>query len=99
MQAAERAAWLRLISTPGLGPRAARKLLSAFGLPQAIFDAGLPNLLRSVPEPLARVLALLETVQIGPADPTPEQGQEPPPIARQRLRGAGGRCLFRRPER
>ena len=57
MQAAERAAWLRLISTPGLGPRAARQLLSAFGLPQAIFDAGLSTLLRSMPEPLARVLA------------------------------------------
>ena len=57
MQAAERAAWLRLITTPGLGPRAARQLLSAFGLPQAIFDAGLSTLLRSMPEPLARVLA------------------------------------------
>src|SRR5918993_1746703 len=57
MQAAERAAWLRLICTPGLGPRAARKLLSTFGLPEAIFDAGLSTLLRSMPEPLARVLA------------------------------------------
>ena len=57
MQAAERAAWLRLITTPGLGPRAARRLLSTFGLPQAIFDAGFSTLLRSMPEPLARVLA------------------------------------------
>ncbi len=57
MQAAERAAWLRLITTPGLGPRAARRLLSTFGLPQAIFDAGLSTLLRSMPEALARVLA------------------------------------------
>src|SRR4029453_10145863 len=57
MQAAERAAWLRLISTPGLGPRAARQLLSAFGLPQAIFAAGLATLLRTIPEPLARVLS------------------------------------------
>ncbi len=57
MQAAERAAWLRLITTPGLGPRAARQLLSTFGLPQAIFDAGLSTLLRSMPEALARVLA------------------------------------------
>ncbi|MGB3428480.1 MAG: DNA-protecting protein DprA, partial [Burkholderiaceae bacterium] len=46
MQAAERAAWLRLILTPGLGPRTARKLLSVFGLPDAIFAAGLPALLR-----------------------------------------------------
>src|SRR5512137_3050505 len=57
MQAAERAAWLRLILTPGLGPRTARSLLAAFGLPDAIFAAGLPALLRVVPEPLARELA------------------------------------------
>ena len=57
MQAAERAAWLRLILTPGLGPRTARRLLAAFGLPDAIFSAGLPALLRVVPEPLAHELA------------------------------------------
>src|SRR5512137_2451857 len=57
MQAAARAAWLRLILTPGLGPRTARKLLSVFGLPDAIFAAGLPALLRVLPEPLARELA------------------------------------------
>jgi len=57
MQAAERAAWLRLTLTPGLGPRTARSLLAAFGLPDAIFSAGLPALLRVVPEPLARELA------------------------------------------
>ena len=57
MQAAERAAWLRLILTPGLGPRTARKLLAAFGLPDTIFAAGVHALLRVVPEPLARELA------------------------------------------
>ncbi len=57
MQAAERAAWLRLIVTPGLGPRTARQLLATFGLPDAIFAAGLPALLRSLPEPLARLVA------------------------------------------
>jgi DNA processing protein len=57
MRAAERAAWLRLILTPGLGPRTARKLLSIFGLPDAIFAAGQPALMRAVPEPLARELA------------------------------------------
>ncbi|MBA2547451.1 MAG: DNA-protecting protein DprA [Burkholderiaceae bacterium] len=57
MQAAERAAWLRLILSPGLGPRTARQLLGTFGLPDAIFEAGLPALLRTVPEPLARILA------------------------------------------
>ena len=57
MQAAERAAWLRLIATPGLGPRSARQLLSTFGLPDAIFESGLPTLLRSLPEALARTVA------------------------------------------
>jgi len=57
MQAAERAAWLRLVTTPGLGPRSARQLLSTFGLPDAIFDAGLRTLLRSLPEALARTMA------------------------------------------
>jgi DNA processing protein len=57
MQAAERAAWLRLILTPGLGPRTARKLLSAFGLPDEIFAAGRAALARVVPEALANELA------------------------------------------
>jgi DNA processing protein len=57
MQAAERAAWLRLTLTPGLGPRTARSLLAAFGLPDAVFSAGLHALLRVVPEPLAHELA------------------------------------------
>jgi len=57
MQAAERAAWLRLILSPGLGPRTARQLLATFGLPDAIFETGLSALLRTVPEPLARALA------------------------------------------
>lgn len=34
----ELAAWLRLSLTPGVGPSAARKLLAAFGLPEAIFN-------------------------------------------------------------
>ena len=32
--------WLRLTATPGVGPRAQRALLAAFGLPQHIFSAG-----------------------------------------------------------
>ena len=35
----ELAAWLRLIETPGVGRDSARKLLAAFGSPQAVFDA------------------------------------------------------------
>lgn len=57
MEAPERAAWLRLIATPGVGPRAARHLLTHFGLPGAVFDAGFVSLQRVVPDPLARLLA------------------------------------------
>lgn len=38
MDRAELEAWLRLTLTPGVGNDAARRLLAAFGLPQAIFD-------------------------------------------------------------
>lgn len=37
---AERALWLRLILTPGIGPGAVRQLLERFGLPEDILDAG-----------------------------------------------------------
>ena len=36
---ADFAAWLRLLETPGLGRDGARRLLAAFGSPQAVFDA------------------------------------------------------------
>ena len=35
----ELAAWLRLVDTPSIGRQTARRLLAAFGSPQAIFDA------------------------------------------------------------
>lgn len=38
MERDELAAWLRLSLTPGVGNDSARKLLAAFGLPQAIFE-------------------------------------------------------------
>lgn len=37
MLRSELAAWLRLLLTPGVGPESARKLLAAFGLPEAVF--------------------------------------------------------------
>lgn len=40
----ERAAWLRLAETPGIGRDSARRLLAAFGSPEAVFDAGAPAL-------------------------------------------------------
>jgi DNA processing protein len=64
MQAAERAAWLRLTATAGLGPRTARHLLSSFGLPDAIFAAGPEALRRAVPEPLAQLLAAAPTPEV-----------------------------------
>ncbi len=36
----ELAAWLRLLETPQIGLETARRLLAAFGSPQAVFDAG-----------------------------------------------------------
>ncbi len=36
----ERAAWLRLVLTPGIGPGAVRRLLEAFGLPEDVLAAG-----------------------------------------------------------
>ncbi len=39
LDAAELAAWLRLLLTDGIGRQSARRLLAAFGSPQAIFDA------------------------------------------------------------
>lgn len=40
MDRAELSAWLRLVLTPGVGNDTARRLLAAFGLPQAIFEQG-----------------------------------------------------------
>ena len=34
----ELVAWLRLLGTPGVGPETARKLLAAFGPPEAVFE-------------------------------------------------------------
>lgn len=52
----EIAAWLRLMQAEGVGAVTARKLLSAFGLPQNIFDAGLSALMKVVPQGVATSL-------------------------------------------
>jgi DNA processing protein len=57
MDSTERAAWLRLTLTPGVGPRTARELLGSFGLPQAIFAASAAALARLIPGDLAQTLA------------------------------------------
>jgi len=80
MDAGERTAWLRLLLTPGLGPRTARELLAAFGLPQEVFSAGsaalgrhvsadLAKLIRQAPSaPIEAVLAKAEEWLAGAAD-------------------------------
>ena len=52
----ELAAWLRLTLSPGVGNTAVRKLLAAFGLPQAIFEQPLPALLQVVTPAQAKAL-------------------------------------------
>ena len=51
------ASWVRLAETPGVGLETARKLLSAFGLPENIFSASPKDLGERVPERIARQLA------------------------------------------
>ncbi len=55
----ERAAWLRLMLTDGVGNNTARKLLSAFGLPLAIFEQSMTALGQIVSE--RQAMALLRT--------------------------------------
>lgn len=52
----ELAAWLRLLETPGVGRESARRLLAAFGSPQAIFDTPAPALREVVSAALATAL-------------------------------------------
>jgi DNA processing protein len=69
MQHDDLAAWLRLILSPGIGNAAARRLLAAFGLPQAIFTQTHAALSQLVPPaqaeglltPPGELAALLDT--------------------------------------
>lgn len=53
----ELAGWIRLQLTPGIGSVGARRLLSAFGLPQQIFDADTASVRAFVPEAAAAAIA------------------------------------------
>ncbi len=64
MDRPELSAWLRLLMTAGVGPLSARKLLAAFGSPQAVFDAS-PAARRAV---LSRDIAALATPPEGLAE-------------------------------
>lgn len=52
----ERAAWLRLVLTPGVGPATARDLLSAVGLPEEILGASPAALSRVAGSAIAQAL-------------------------------------------
>jgi DNA processing protein len=52
----EVALWVRLQQTPGVGPETARKLMTAFGLPEEIFSAGFSALQKVVSERIASAL-------------------------------------------
>lgn len=54
-------AWLRLLLTPRVGPTSARKLLAAFGSPQAVFLASKPA--------LAQVVSAREATEVLKAPP------------------------------
>jgi DNA processing protein len=60
MQDAERRAWLRLSLTEGVAPGAARDLLTAFGLPAAIFESGHAAVARVAGEAVAAALLSVE---------------------------------------
>lgn len=56
MERDDLAAWLRLALTPGVGNQGARRLLAAFGLPDAIFTQSTQALQQVVGEPQAKAL-------------------------------------------
>jgi len=87
MDRQELGAWVRLLMTPGVGPLSARKLLAAFGSPDAVFEANsvarravlgrdIPAL--SVPpEGLAGQIDLCWDWVHGAATPTPDEAAQP----------------------
>mgnify|MGYP003704869217 CR=1 FL=1 len=52
-RAEELGSWIRLMGTDGVGPQTARELLTRFGLPSEIFDAGFSALQKCVSEKVA----------------------------------------------
>lgn len=79
----ELAAWLRLLETPGVGRVTARKLLQAFGSPQAVFEASAAarrellgaRLAEQLAAPPAGFEALLQRTLAWLAQADPQQGE------------------------
>jgi DNA processing protein len=71
MDTQELAAWLRLTLTPGVGNDTARRLLAAFGMPQAVFEQSASALkqvvsaaqTKALQTPAPELAALLQTTQ------------------------------------
>ncbi|RJG04790.1 DNA-protecting protein DprA [Noviherbaspirillum cavernae] len=63
-RAEELAHWIRLEQTPGVGPETARKLLSAFGLPEKVFAAGFAALRQVVSERVTAALTAPESAEM-----------------------------------
>ena len=87
MDRQELGAWVRLLMTPGVGPLSARKLLAAFGSPDAVFEANsvarravlgrdIPALSVS-PEGLAEQIDLCWDWAHGAANATPDEAVRP----------------------
>lgn len=92
MDSRELAAWLRLNATVGIGPASARKLLTAFGSPQAIFDAPQAQLKQVVSA--SQALSLASSTEAIELSIAATQAWIDTPAAPE-LRGAGGEDSFR----
>ncbi len=88
----ELAAWLRLQLTPGIGNIHARRLLEAFGLPQAIFCESPARLTEVVGAPLAQALRQEPAelaMQVAQTLAWLEQPQEDGPLLQRRIATLG----------
>lgn len=87
MDRQELGAWVRLLMTPGVGPLSARKLLAAFGSPDAVFEANSVArravLGRDIPALSVRPEGLAEQIDLcwdwvhGAAIATPDEAVRP----------------------
>ena len=70
MEREELAGWLRLALTPGVGNATARRLLAAFGLPQAVFDQPVPALHQFLTGPQTQALRTVPPLLAAQLDAT-----------------------------
>ena len=70
MEREELAGWLRLALTPGVGNATARRLLAAFGLPQAVFDQPVSALKQFLTGPQTQALRTVPPLLASQLDAT-----------------------------